>query len=121
VSVESGVGWVPFVLSALEWQWNNNGCQFVEPGRLRPIEYFQRQIYACSWFEREGLLAAIEILGDDNIMYETDFPHPTSMTPGPASVAQNPKDYIEDVFTKLPEASQRKILHENAARIYNVT
>ena len=25
VSVESGVGWVPFLLEALDWQWLNNG------------------------------------------------------------------------------------------------
>ena len=35
--------------------------------------------------------SAIEQLGADNILYETDFPHPTSMSPGPASIAAAPR------------------------------
>ena len=46
-----------------------------------------RQIYGCFWFEEEGALYALDRLGPDNILYETDFPHPTSMSPGPASAA----------------------------------
>ena len=61
---------------------------------LLPSEYFRRQIYGCFWFERDTALSAIEQLGADNILYETDFPHPTSMSPGPASTAQRPDDYL---------------------------
>ena len=31
VSVESGVGWVPFLLEALDWQWQNNGVPQEHP------------------------------------------------------------------------------------------
>jgi predicted TIM-barrel fold metal-dependent hydrolase len=40
------------------------------------------------------------------------------MTPGPASAAQMPNDYIAQTFVTLPETTVRKILHDNAARIY---
>ncbi len=62
----------------------------------------------------------IEQLGADNILYETDFPHPTSMSPGPASTAQRPDEYLRDHFVGLDEATLRKILHDNAARIYHL-
>ena len=65
-------------------------------------------------------LATIDILGPDNIFYETDFPHPTSMSPGPATAAVNPKDYIQDTFGQLPADTTRKILHDNAARVYHL-
>jgi predicted TIM-barrel fold metal-dependent hydrolase len=121
VSVESGVGWIPFALDALDWQWKNCGVALEHPEYdLLPTEYFKRQIYGCFWFEHETARFAIEYLGDDNILYETDFPHPTSMSPGPATTAISPRDFIDKSLGALPEASQRKILHENAARIYHL-
>jgi predicted TIM-barrel fold metal-dependent hydrolase len=121
VSVESGVGWIPFALEGLDWQWRNCGVPQEHPEYdLLPSEYFQRQIYGCFWFERDSSLAAIDRLGPDNILYETDYPHPTSMSPGPASVAQRPDDYLRENFSALDETALRKILHDNAARIYHL-
>jgi predicted TIM-barrel fold metal-dependent hydrolase len=121
VSVESGIGWIPFALSALDWQWQNCGVAKEHPEYdLLPSEYFRRQIYGCFWFERETALSTIEQLGPDNILYETDYPHPTSMSPGPASAAQRPDDYIRSAFDGVDETTMRKILHDNAARIYHL-
>ena len=121
VSVEAGIGWLPFVLEALDWQWFNNGANIEHPEYdLKPSEYFKRQIYAPFWFEKGSALDAIRRVGADNFLYETDFPHPTSMSPGPASVAQVPKDFVEDVFTQLSEEDARKVLHDNAVKVYNL-
>ena len=51
VSVESGFGYVPYLLQALDWQWLNNGAQAAFPDRMMPSEYFMRQVYATFWFE----------------------------------------------------------------------
>jgi len=121
VSVESGIGWIPFALSALDWQWKNCGVHLEHPEyELLPSEFFQRQIYGCFWFEDATAKAALDILGPDNILYETDFPHPTSMSPGPASGAMRPDDYLEQTFADTSEDVLRKILHDNAARLYRL-
>jgi predicted TIM-barrel fold metal-dependent hydrolase len=121
VSVESGIGWIPFALDSLDWQWLNCGVPREHPEyELLPSEYFKRQIYGCFWFERETALFAIERLGPDNILYETDFPHPTSMSPGPASSAVAPPEYLDTTLGGLPEETLNKILHDNAARIYHL-
>jgi predicted TIM-barrel fold metal-dependent hydrolase len=121
VSVESGVGWIPFALEALDWQWRNCGVHKEHPEYdLLPSEYFRRQIYGCFWFERDSALSALAQIGPDNVLYETDFPHPTSMSPGPASDAQRPDEYLRDVFAEVDADSLRKILHDNAARIYHL-
>ena len=121
VSVESGVGWVPFLLEALDWQWLNNGGFLEHPEfDLLPSEYFRRQVYACFWFEQAGARHALELY-PDNVLYESDFPHPTSMSPGPASSADVPKDYIDKVMGDLSEELQQKILHDNAVRVYNLS
>ena len=84
-----------------------------------PSEFFRRQIYACFWFERDMLGRSAELY-PDNLMYETDFPHPTSMSPGPGTIAQHPRHYAEEALAGLPAETARKLLHDNAARVYHV-
>jgi predicted TIM-barrel fold metal-dependent hydrolase len=121
VSVESGVGWMPFALNHLDWQWKNCGVPFEHPEYdLLPTEYFVRQMYGCFWFETDTVKAAVDILGPDWILYETDFPHPTSMSPGPGSAAVVPRDFIADGLSDLPQDVLQKILHNNAAKLYHM-
>lgn len=120
VSVESGVGWLPFVVEGMDWQWLSCGVHLEHPEYdLLPSEYFRRQIYGSFWFERDTALYAIDKFAD-NIFYETDFPHPTSMSPGPASPAVEPLTYIEGALATLAPSTLHKILHDNAARVYHL-
>ena len=120
VSVESGVSWMLFAVEAFDWQWKNSGLISEHPEYdLLPSEYFRRQIYACFWFEEQALGKAIELY-PDNILYETDFPHPTSMSPGPQSAADHPRDYAERALGDLPEELIEKVVHGNAARVYHL-
>ena len=122
VSVESGVSWIPFLLQSLDWMWKESAVGLEHPEYdLLPSEYFRRQIYGCFWFEHGATLdAAIEYLGADRILYETDFPHPTSMSPGPASTAVPAKEFIARDLGHLPESTLRRVLHDNAAALYRV-
>jgi len=120
VSVESGIGWLLFVLEAFDWQWDNGGVFKEHPEyELKPSEYFRRQIYGCFWFEEAGLEKALELY-PENILYETDYPHPTCMAPGPQTVAEHPRSYAQREFGDLPEATLRKIFHDNAALVYGL-
>ena len=120
VSVESGVGWLPAVLETFDWQWKNSGVAAEHPEyELLPSEYFRRQIYACFWFEREMIPAALSLY-PDNLLYETDFPHPTSMSPGPATPAQPPREYANSLFSGMDSHIVSKVLHDNAARVYHI-
>jgi predicted TIM-barrel fold metal-dependent hydrolase len=122
VSVESGIGWVPFALEHLDWQWKNCGVPLEHPEyELLPSEYFKRQMYACFWFEHgPDFEAALDVIGYESVLYETDFPHPTSMSPGPASAALRPDVFIDTHLSHLPDQVVASILHDNAARLYHV-
>ena len=109
VSVESGVGWIPFMLESLDYQFDENGVDDLE---LRPSEYFRRQIYGSYWFESD-IGAALEKLGEDNLMFETDFPHATCLYPG---VREKTLAGVEG----LSPAVQRKLLYETAVRVYQL-
>ena len=120
VSVESGIGWIPFVLEALDWQWGNNGVATEHPEYdLLPSEYFRRQIYASFWFEERGVKTALEMF-PDNILFETDYPHPTCQAPGPVSVGTHPRLYAERVLADVPTNVLRKIMHDTAATLYGL-
>jgi uncharacterized protein len=118
VFVESGFGYIPFLLDSLDWQWLNSGGRERYPARLLPSEYFRRQAYSMFWFEKDTL----ELLPkyEDNVMFETDFPHPTSLHPGPASYSPPPAEVIRRDTEIVGEAVMRKVLHDNAARVYHL-
>jgi predicted TIM-barrel fold metal-dependent hydrolase len=122
VSVESGVGWIPYLLQSFDWMWTESAVRKEHPEYdLLPSEYFRRQMYGCFVFEEgQTLAAAIEYLGEDKVLYETDFPHPSSMSPGPASHALPAKDFIKENLADLPESTLRKVLHDNAAGLYKI-
>ncbi len=120
VSVESGAGWLPAAIEAFDWQWRNSGVLGEHPEYdLLPSEYFRRQIYGCFWFEEGAIRDALRRL-PDNILYETDYPHPTCQHPGPATPAKRPRAYAEQALDGVPEETLEKVLHANAAALYGV-
>lgn len=120
VSVESGVGWLPGLLETFDWQWRNGGVVTEHPEYdLLPSEYFRRQIYGCFWFERESAKMALEMY-PDNILFETDYPHPTCQYPGPVTPALHPRQYASELLSDVDPAIVRKVLQDNAAALYGI-
>ena len=111
VSVESGVGWIPFMLEALEYQVDEMMPE--QKLQRRPIEYFRDQMFASYWFERVAPQKMLDIIGPDNVMFETDFPHPTSLYP-------DPQAHITASLGGVDKVTLRKVLQDNAVRCYNL-
>ena len=87
VSVESGIGWIPFFLESLDYQLYESAPSVVDELSMLPSEYFQRQVYGCFWFEHRMLEPVIDALGATQVLFETDFPHPTCLYPDPLTSA----------------------------------
>lgn len=113
VSVESGIGWLPFLLEAVEHQFHETSAEGFPDLSLTPLEYFQRNLYACYWFEKRDIAHTIDILGADRILFETDFPHPTCLFPDSMATAA-------PGLATLSEDVQRKVLQDNAAALYRI-
>jgi len=109
VSVESGIGWVPFILEALDYQL----LEIAEGRRfdMKPSEYFRRNFYACFWFEQTDISNTLRQVGIDNALFETDFPHPTGLYP---------IDDLEGRLSGLTPAERTKVLTTNAAKLYKI-
>ena len=59
------------------------------------------------------LVPMIEACGVDNCMFETDFPHPTSLYPNAVQRVARSLESVDDTF-------RRKVLSGNAAKLYNI-
>jgi predicted TIM-barrel fold metal-dependent hydrolase len=70
-------------------------------------------MHACFWFEQAGVAEALQVLGDTNVMFETDFPHPTCLYPDSLPAAAT-------AIRTLPAESRRRIMGDNAARLYKL-
>jgi predicted TIM-barrel fold metal-dependent hydrolase len=116
VSVESGFGYITYLLESLDWHWKGYGAHRESP--MLPSEYFRRQCYGSFWFE-DLTLPLLETY-PDNFMFETDYPHPTSLSPGPVSPAARPADHVARTMAKVPLDVANKALYENAARVYHL-
>ncbi len=115
VSVESGVGWIPFILEALDYEMSENAPRELAELAKKPSEYFASNLYATFWFEnnRNKLPELIEAVGEDCILFETDFPHPTCLYPDPLGT-------VEAKMATLSPVARRKILGENARKLYRL-
>jgi uncharacterized protein len=113
VSVESGIGWIPYVLERVDYEYRERFEGIGEPERPPALEMFRRHIYACFWFESAGPKHLLDYLGVDNVMWESDFPHPTCLYPSPL-------ERSAEVLGDLPADTLRKIMQDNAAQLYRV-
>jgi len=79
---------------------------------MKPSEYWHRQCYATYQSDRIGI-KMIDELGEDNVMWGSDFPHPDGVWPDSTEV-------IEKELGHLPAKTRRKIVCENAGRLYGL-
>jgi predicted TIM-barrel fold metal-dependent hydrolase len=108
---ESGIGWIPYVLDHMDLEWED---QFKDLDlRMRPSEYWYRQCYATYQSDRIGIKLLDEI-GEDNIMWGSDFPHPDGVWP-------DSQEYIQRELGHLRPEVRHKIICGNAARLYGFT
>ncbi|MEQ8660811.1 MAG: amidohydrolase family protein [Gammaproteobacteria bacterium] len=115
VSVESGIGWIPFLLEALDYQFEGNEVRSERADlELLPSQYFARNVYGCYWFEQVAPRRLLDKVGVDNILFETDFPHPTSL------YGEQVSERIASGLAECDADTRRKILWDNAARLYKV-
>lgn len=119
MSVENGAGWLPFLAESMDWQWLNVGAHKDYPARLLPSEYMRRQIYGMYWFEQESIQRVIHEM-EDNLMFETDFPHATSLSPGPASESPSPSDVVERSLGGVGDEIAGKVLQHTATKLYQL-
>ncbi len=111
--IESGIGWVPFWLEAMEHQLDEFRTRESRGIKLRPKEYFRKHFWVSFWFEDYAPRHMLEEIGFDRVMFETDYPHPTSLYPGV-------QDKLVKVLGDYDFATRKQVLQDNAFALYNL-
>ncbi|MDD9876944.1 MAG: amidohydrolase family protein [Magnetovibrio sp.] len=105
---ESGIGWIPYVLDHMDLEWED---QFKDLTlKSKPSDYWKRQCRATYQSDPIGL-RLLDVLGEENVMWGSDFPHPDGVWP-------DSQEFIAREVGHLPDAVQRKVVCTNAGRLY---
>jgi predicted TIM-barrel fold metal-dependent hydrolase len=107
---ESGVTWLPYVFDRLDTEYEDRGRSIGL--KMKPSDYFRRQGYV-TYQQDKFLEPIVPLIGEDRIMWGSDYPHPDSLWPDSHKI-------LADNLAKFAKSTQRKIVHDNVAALYHI-
>ena len=115
ISAELNCGWLAYFLNRIDKYSDSrafrvNGSPFATQMKLRPKDYFRRQLYATFIDDRFAIEHRHEI-GVDNMLWSSDFPHSATFWP-------KSQEKIAEDFKDVGAEDKRKILCDNVANLY---
>lgn len=115
VAVEFELAWVPYFLRQLDYVYRERQQQatYRFKDQMHPSDFFHRNV-AVSFQEDELGIQLRQLIGVDNLMWGSDYPHAESTWPESQRI-------LERILADVPEPEQAKIAGANAARLYHFT
>lgn len=113
--LEAGCSWTLYWLFRFEEEWErfrDSEPTARENVRMAPLEYWKRQCFSGVECEEWPLRGVVEILGEDNWVLSSDFPHFDSAFPHAS------KKFM--ALRGVSDAAKGKILWDNCARLYGL-
>ena len=104
--IENGSGWVRGLIHDMEGAYAFNPHLFEED----PVEVFKRNIFVHP-FHEEDPKGLVQLLGADNVLFGSDYPHPEGMS--------DPLCFVDDL-EGLPQEDIEKVMGGNLSRLMNV-
>ncbi len=108
--LEAGSNWITAWLDRLDHK--SQVMRSFSNMKLLPSEYFKRQCVISAEPDESITAKVVEHLGDDYVIWASDYPH--------LDASFHVVREIREKIAELPEASQRKVLGENALRFYGL-
>ena len=114
-AIEFELSWVPHFLDRLDYTYTQRapgiaGYRFKED-RL-PSDYFHRNMFMS--FQEDGLgIRDWHIIGTDNLLWGSDYPHIESTFP-------RSREILGEILADCTEEEKARIAGGNAARVYNL-
>jgi predicted TIM-barrel fold metal-dependent hydrolase len=112
---EGQMGWIPYMLERADDVWVDHrawaGVRDIVPEP--PSTYYYRNIFCCFFKDRHGL-ASLDVIGENNVTFETDYPHTDSTWP-------DTKRLAEEMLAGIAPEVVYKIVRGNAERMLSLT
>jgi len=112
VCVETGSGWIPYVLEQLDDRWWRNRSWLPIKLKHPPSHYYHRNWRSTFMIDRYAVMNR-QVLGVGNIMWSSDYPHHGCDWPETRRV-------VDDVFRDVPAEERRRMCALNAAELYHL-
>jgi uncharacterized protein len=114
IVLETNGGWITPWMERLDHHWKTFPFD-VPDCKLAPSEYFRRQCFISFDADEETLAIAAEspYVGDDRIIWASDYPHPDAKFPGTV-------DELTENIEPLAEDARANIAWRNAQRLYGL-
>lgn len=117
VIVEHDVGWAPYWMSRMDYSYTqryrrNQLYRFQDPSSM-PSDFFRKNVF-ISFQEDDIGIQLRDIIGVENLMWGSDYPHTEGTFPKSQEVVAN-------ILKDVPEPDAEKIRASNAARVYNLS
>ncbi len=111
VHVEADAGWLPYWLQRMEQHYDFSGKAEHPDLKQRPTEYFKSNFLVAARGDEMTLPAAVELVGEDYLTFNTDYPHPDGTFPqGMEDLERQP----------ISDQAKRKIFWDNAAGLFGL-
>uniref|UniRef100_UPI0020BEA680 amidohydrolase family protein n=1 Tax=Sphingopyxis sp. MSC1_008 TaxID=2909265 RepID=UPI0020BEA680 len=114
ISAENEAGWATHILERADFEWQRYQNVQVKDfeGRIpeKPSDYFKRNI-KLTFLRDTVAIRTYDLLGEDTLMFQTDFPHGISTYP-------NSRAMCDAMFQGVDEKVRDKIVYHNAAQLY---
>ena len=107
---ESGVTWLPYVFDRLDTEYEDRARSL--GFKLKPSDYFRRQGYV-TYQQDQYLEPIVPLIGEDNIIWGTDYPHPDCVWP-------ESRAHLQKNLSGFSASVQRKITCDNVVKLYNL-
>ena len=111
---ELELSWIPWWLQKMDQTYAERPEDYTQGWRskegLAPSDYWRRNMFATFIEDAVGVRLR-DIIGVDNVMWGSDFPHAESAWP-------ESKRLLDKVFAGVPEEDKRKMTSDNAARLF---
>lgn len=109
--VEAGAGWAAYLMDRLDAKYRHFGFgNRLELGR--PSDYFRRNLWFCAEPEERTIGAMLDLVGDERILWGSDFPHVDSCMEAPSQIRAS--------VAGLSEGRRRAVLGGNARRLFGL-
>ncbi len=111
---EGQIGWIPYALERADTVWEQHNAWMHTKERIPelPSTYYWGRIFGCFTADRHGLQNLASV-GEDNICFETDYPHTDTTWP-------YSKEYAEKMVTGLSDDVAYKVLRGNAIKMLSL-
>ncbi len=110
--MEAGCGWLPSWLHRIDEHLELAGAVEAPELTASATEYFRRSCWISTECDDRFVADVVRWMGDDHIVFETDYPHPDSKYP------KATEHFLGLDPNLVSEESKRKILWDNAVDLY---